>query len=212
MTDLDSWLEKVYRAGGDRRTLDELYNEWALEYDQQLWASGNPFIAIQAGFVGRFVNDFDAVILDAGCGTGNMTQILFQMGYNAIEGLDPSAGMLEVARQKHVYRKLHQLCLGSSVELPGESFDAIVASGVLTHGHAPPEALDGMLGLAKTGAPLIFSLSKIAHDEQGFGDKLSQLEESGALVQIGKSRLFRTYPFSNQAAHLQHWVCAYRKT
>ena len=143
MEDLETWLARVYAADGDHATLQTLYDEWASDYDQQLWASGNPYIAIAAGFTGRLVQDFDARILDAGCGTGNMAQILTQMGYRNIDGLDPSAGMLAVARNKQLYRQLHRLYLEQHIALPESSYDAVVAAGVLTHGHAPPEALDG---------------------------------------------------------------------
>ena len=147
MDDLETWLERVYQADGDHQTLEALYDQWAGNYDRQIWASGNPYLAISAGFVGRLVPDFGARILDAGCGTGNMAQLLQQMGYNNIDGLDPSAGMLAVARNKQLYRELHQLYLDSQVELPDGSYDAVVAAGVLTHGHAPPAALDGILKL-----------------------------------------------------------------
>ena len=93
MEDLETWLERVYQADGNHDRLQQLYDEWANDYDQQLWASGNPYIAISTGLIGRHVADYDAKILDAGCGTGNMAQILHQMGYRTIEGLDPSAGM-----------------------------------------------------------------------------------------------------------------------
>ena len=117
MEDLETWLDQVYASGGDRETLDKLYDQWAKEYDQQLWASGNPYIAIETGMVGRHVSDYDARILDVGCGTGNMAQVLHQMGYNNLEGLDPSAGMLAVAEQKDVYKKLHPLFLGNPSNL-----------------------------------------------------------------------------------------------
>ena len=68
MEDLETWLERVYQADGERKTLDTLYDEWASDYDQQLWASGNPYIAIATGLIGRHVRDYDAKILDAGCG------------------------------------------------------------------------------------------------------------------------------------------------
>ena len=42
MEDLETWLERVYQADGKAETLDALYDEWAEDYDQQLWASGNP--------------------------------------------------------------------------------------------------------------------------------------------------------------------------
>ena len=131
MEDLETWLERVYQADGDRDTLDALYDEWAEDYDQQLWASGNPYIAIAAGFVGRHVPDFDARILDAGCGTGNMAQILHQMGYRNIDGLDPSSGMLSIAERKQIYQNLYPLSLGARIDIPDGTYDAVVAAGVL---------------------------------------------------------------------------------
>ena len=70
--DLEIWLERVYAAGGDRSTLDQLYDEWAQGYDQQLWASGNPYIAIATGMMGKHVPNYDDHILDAGCGSGRI--------------------------------------------------------------------------------------------------------------------------------------------
>ena len=211
MEDLETWLERVYQADGERKTLDTLYDEWASDYDQQLWASGNPYIAIATGLIGRHVRDYDAKILDAGCGTGNMAQVLHQMGYRNIEGLDPSSGMLAVAQRKEVYQQLHQLYLDSRIDLADDSFDAVVAAGVLTHGHAPPESLDGILKLARPGGTIVFSLSTIAYDELGFKQKITALEESGKWEKLDQSLLFRTYPFSTKEAHLRHWVLAYRK-
>ena len=136
MEELEAWLERVYSAGGDRATLDKLYDEWAKDYDQHLWSSGNPYVAIALGMAGKYVQDYDARILDAGCGTGNMAQVMYQMGFNNLEGLDPSAGMLAVAKRKGIYKKLHALYLAADMELPENSYDAVIASGVLTHGHA----------------------------------------------------------------------------
>lgn len=211
MEDLETWLERVYQADGEHKTLAALYDEWAADYDQQLWASGNPYIAIATGLVGRHLRDYDARILDAGCGTGNMAQVLHQMGYQNIEGLDPSSGMLAIARKKEIYQQLHQLYLGSRIDLPDASFDAVVAAGVLTHGHAPPESLDGILRIARAGAVIVFSLSLIAFEEHGFKQKIDALDASGAWQRLDQSLLFRTYPFSEKQAYLRHWVMAFRK-
>lgn len=211
MEDLETWLDRVYQADGDLERLQALYDEWARDYDQQLWASGNPYIAIATGLVGRYVADCDARILDAGCGTGNMAQVLHQMGYRNIEGLDASAGMLEIAGKKEIYQQLHQLYLNQHIDLPRDRYDAVVAAGVMTHGHAPPAALDGILEIARKDAPIVFSLSLIAFEEHGFKQKIEALEASGAWQKLDQSLLFRTYPFSEQEAHLRHWVLAYRK-
>ena len=211
MEEIDTWLKRVYEAGGDRDTLDDAYDEWARDYDRHLWASGNPYLAVAASMVGRHVPSNDASILDAGCGTGNMGQVLHQIGYESLEGLDPSAGMLALARRKGVYKALHKLVLAGRVDLPDESYDAVVAAGVLTHGHAPPESLDGILRLVRPGGAIIFSLSEIAHDEQGFREKMSELEVGGGWTAVDRSRLFRMYPFSERQAHLRFWILAYRK-
>ena len=211
MDEVDKWLERVYQAGGDRDTLDRLYDEWAAEYDRHIWSSGNPYIAIATGMVGRYVPDPKSSILDVGCGTGNMAQVLHQMGYENLEGLDPSAGMLAVAEHKGIYRKLHKLYLAANVDLPDATYDAVVAAGVLTHGHAPPESLDGIVKLVKPGGVIIFSLSEIANNEFGFQAKISELEQAGVWQALDRSRLFRTYPFSEAESHVRHWVCVYRK-
>ena len=211
MDDLDTWLERVYAADGDADTLNRLYDEWARDYDQQLWASGNPYLAILAGFSGRHIADFNASILDAGCGTGNMALLLAQMGYRNIDGLDPSPGMLELARTKRVYRSLHEGYLGATVDLPANHYDAVVAAGVLTHGHAPAESLDGILSITRPGGVILFSLSQPAYLEHGFKERIDALEAAGAWHSIDQSELFRTYPFSDQAASLRHWVLCYRK-
>ena len=204
-------LKNVYGAGGDRQRLDEAYDNWATNYDADLWASGNPHPAIVNGMIGRYVADFNARILDAGCGTGLVGQIVYQTGYRVLDGLDASEGMLEVARAKGCYRNLYQLLLDAHIDLEPCSYDAIFASGVLTQGHAPPESLDGLLTLAKPSAPIIFSISQIALDEGGFGDKIRALESSGAWVFVEKTAPFRTFPFSDEYADLRHWICVYRK-
>ncbi len=211
MEELETWLERVYQADGKRKVLDALYDEWARDYDQQLWASGNPYIAIATGFVGRHLRDFGARILDAGCGTGNMAQVLRQLGYRDIDGLDPSPGMLAAAEKKEIYQQLYPLPLGAEIDLPDESYDAVVATGVLTHGHAPPESLDGILKVVKSDGVVIFSLSTIAYEDYGFKQKIDQLDATGGWEKLDQSQLFRSYPFSEKEAFVCHWVLAYRK-
>ncbi|MGI9464387.1 MAG: class I SAM-dependent DNA methyltransferase [Aestuariivirgaceae bacterium] len=208
---LEGWLDAVYETGGDREKLDHLYDDWARDYDQDLWASGNPYIALMAGMVGRYVTEKTGRILDAGCGTGNMGQILHQLGYADIVGIDASDGMLAAARTKGCYRGLHKMLLGATIDLPVASFDAITAAGVLTHGHAPPESLNGLIEIARPGAPIIFSISGIAVEQGGFGDVMKTHERSGAWSLEELTEPFRTYPFSSQYQDLRHWICVYRK-
>lgn len=204
-------LKSVYGADGDREKLDSTYDDWAKTYDQDLWASGNPHLALMVGMACRYVSEPAGRHLDAGCGTGMLGQLLHPLGFTNIEGLDASEGMLDAARAKGVYTALHHLLLGERIDLPDGSYDAITASGVLTHGHAPPESLDGLLKLAKPGAPILFSISEVAHDEGGFGQKIEEIEQTGAWDKLAWSGRFQSYPFLPEQAHLRHWICAYRK-
>lgn len=208
---LENRLDAVYQTHGDRDKLDSIYDDWARDYDKDLWASGNPYIALMAGMVGRYVPERNARILDGGCGTGNMAQILNVIGYSNIVGIDASDGMLAAAKTKGCYAELHKMLLGAKIDLPSGSFDAVTAAGVLTHGHAPAESVDGLLEIAKPGAPIIFSISKIAMEEDGFGEKFTTLERSGAWTLEEQTEPFRTYPFSSEYESLRHWICVYRK-
>ncbi len=209
--ELEDRLDVVYRSGGEREKLDRAYDDWARDYDRDIWSSGNPYIALMAGMAARYVPDRKARILDGGCGTGNMAQVLHLLGYTNIVGIDASDGMLAAARDKGCYAELHKTLLGAKIDLPANSFDVVTAAGVLTQGHAPPESLVGLLEIAKPGAPIIFSISKIAIEEGGFGGAIADLEASGAWSLEEKTEPFPTYPFSSQYADLRHWVGVYRK-
>ena len=87
----------------------------------------------------------------------------------------------------------------------------MTAAGVLTHGHAPPDSLDGLIAVARPGAPIIFSISKIAMEEGGFGPKIAELDRSGAWSLEERTEPFRTYPFSAKFESLRHWINVYRK-
>ena len=109
---LEDWLDAVYQSAGDRHKLDSLYDDWARNYDQDLWASGNPYIALMAGLAGRYIPNVDAAVLDAGCGTGNMAQLLHLIGYRNIVGVDASEGMLAAAAVQGLLRRAPQDDLG----------------------------------------------------------------------------------------------------
>ena len=60
--------------------------------------------------------------------------------------------------------------------------------------------------------PIIFSISKIAMEEGGFGQKIADLERSGAWLLEERTAPFQTYPFLERYASLRHWISVYRRT
>lgn len=78
-------------------------------------------------------------VLDVGCGTGALCSVLHEKGL-AVTGIDPSAGMLKIARRKLSGQKI-DLIEGNVLErLPfsDKSFDVSIASFV-AHGLLPDE-------------------------------------------------------------------------
>ncbi len=212
MRNIDDKLESVYRTDGSREALDGAYDEWARDYDQDLWASGTPYFAILAAMVARYVDNMSARILDCGCGTGLVGELLATIGFTDISGLDAYDGMIEAATAKGCYGEIHQLLLDETIDLPPESFDALTAGGVLTLGHAPPASLDGMLALTKPGGLILFSMSQAGYEQYGFGTRIDALQKSGAWTLIDETAPFQTFPYSEEHADVRHWVSVFRKT
>ncbi len=209
--DADPWLDKVYGA----ETPDQLmghYDAWAENYEHDLCATGYRLPAVATGLVCRYVADRNAKILDAGCGTGLIGEALAPLGYRNLEGLDLNASMLEVAGGKGVYGATHELGLGREIDLPEGHFDAVVSFGVLTLGHAPPDALEGMVATTRPGGFLIFSVSVPALAEGGYSEMLEHLTAAGVWARKEATDPFRSMPYSKTEGQMKHRVFAYQKS
>ncbi len=74
------------------------------------------------------------VVLDAGCGTGQISLALAAMGY-AVCGVDVSPDMLRIARVKRrpEWRAHHVVADVRALPLHGDCFDAVVVSKLFQH-------------------------------------------------------------------------------
>ena len=171
-------LEQVYGAKSNDE-LRAIYDDWAQAYDQDLQALGYSYPPAIAGLVGRYVRERDALILDAGAGTGIVGEVLAILGYTQLTGIDLSDGMLAVARAKRVYAELKNQVLGERLDFPDAAFAAVVSAGVLTSGHAPPSSFDELIRVTRPGGHLIFTLSVPVYEAGGFRAKLEALSRQG---------------------------------
>lgn len=107
-----------------------LYGQWAASYDADLDAFGYlaPKIAV-AAFAQR-VSNRNALIQDAGCGTGLVGKLLNSLGYQNIAGCDFSDEMLELARQSDCYTRLDTADFTASLDMPDSSYDGVISVGV----------------------------------------------------------------------------------
>ena len=77
----------------------EMYEDFALVYDR--FMDETPYEEWCQFIVGRLKQDqiTDGILLDLGCGTGSMTELLAKQGYDMI-GIDLSDSMLDIAMEK----------------------------------------------------------------------------------------------------------------
>ena len=77
----------------------EMYDDFALVYDR--FMDETPYEEWCQFVVGRLKQDqiTDGILLDLGCGTGSMTELLAKQGYDMI-GVDLSDSMLDIAMEK----------------------------------------------------------------------------------------------------------------
>ena len=111
-------------------------------------------------------------ILDLGCGTGDQIRILSEMDFQgSFYGIDMSAGMLESAKSKGLYKELKQSIL-PEIPYPENTFDVVISAGTLcSPGNAPPESLREMIRVTKPAGLLCFSYRKHWFDNQESGWK-----------------------------------------
>ena len=185
------------------------YDSWADSYERDLCAMGYRLPALAAGVFARFVPPETAPILDAGCGGGLQAEALALLGYGPLIGLDLSQGMLDVARQKGIYADLHQGALGAQLDLPDDSMGAVLCIGTITPNHAPPESFDGLIRVARPGAPIVFSLRDDREQDPSYPARVEDLVKAGAWHEVWSSQSCQSMPYG--AAEITHSVHVYRK-
>jgi SAM-dependent methyltransferase len=113
------------------RTVDARtgYGEWVATYESTVED------AMDIGLLDQLEHvrwDAVAEAADLGCGTGRTGVWLGDRGVAAIDGVDLTPEMLEVARRRQVYRRLIEADVAAT-GLPAESYDLVITSLVDEH-------------------------------------------------------------------------------
>ena len=99
---------------------------------------GPEFLALWMNVVSSHVKKRLKTILDLGCGTGRFSEALAMHFDAEVIGIDPSAKMLEQARNKgHDSRVRYEPGRGESIPLPDDWVDMIFMSMIFHHLEAP---------------------------------------------------------------------------
>ncbi len=168
MEDVGKRVQWVYESAGDVEELGKRYDEWARFYDSDITEHyGYQLPSRVAELVTKYVTNKQNRILDAGAGTGLVGQLLHNLGFNNIIGIDLSKGMLAEAEKKRVYTALHQKVLGEDLGFDTHLFDAVVCVGTLSIGHAPASSLEEFIRVTKSNGFIIFTMTPDVYENHG---------------------------------------------
>ena len=193
-------------ASQDNTELTERYEEWAAEYDRDLiekYGYVGPRVATEQC---RLYVPKNSKVLDAGAGTGLVGRELYRLGYRDLEAMDISRAMLDEARRKNVYGKLHEMVMGEPLDFPTNHFDATICVGALTVGHAGPVALEEFVRVTRSGGHIVFMLRADLYLTAGFREKQDGLEFSEMWQLAGVTDKFRALPIGEPDMYHQVWT------
>jgi predicted TPR repeat methyltransferase len=197
-------VDRLYGA----RDLDELRSEYeriAAVYDHDL-AGPEVYVSplATASVCGRLL-DRSARVLDAGAGTGLLGAALVELEFTRLDALDLSPAMLAEAERKGIYRALTEGRLGERLPYDTGFYDAVVACGVLTTGHAPASCLEELVRITRAGGHVIFTLRSDA-TPHGYDDAIAALVDDGQWELVEQGEDFQAMPTSEPEVLVRVWA------
>lgn len=171
-------VQWVYAAGSNQE-LAKRYDEWAKDYDADLEADFDWNGHIRGVEVFTQHVEPDAKVVDVGCGTGLAAVELAGRGFRRIDGFDLSEGMLDEARKPGVYGDLKQAVLGEPLDYPTAAYDAAIATGVFSVGHAPASGWDEVARIVRPGGYFVLTIRPDIFTSNGYEAKERELATAG---------------------------------
>ena len=183
MKNTNSMISTIYDTlhAADLVELEHIYKNWAKKYEDD--------VINLAGYVGHlitselllsYLSNTQTKILDAGCGTGLVGEILNKNSFQNLIGVDFSQEMLNIAKQKNVYQSLDLVDLTKKLDYEDNLFDAVICAGTFTCGHVGPEALREMVRITKQGGYICFTVRKQEWEASPYMQIINDIEDSQA--------------------------------
>ena len=172
------FLDQVYGAK-DADSTRQLYDDWSQTYEAEVGENGYATPPRCAQALAACLPDVTLPVLDFGCGTGLSGLALRDAGFTTIDGLDLSADMLAVARDKGIYRDLHQIEADAALTHTPGDYAAIAAIGVIGAGAAPISVFDTLMRGLAPGGRIVLSFNDHALEDPDNEAKLDDYISTG---------------------------------
>ena len=156
----------------------------------------------------------DGPICDIGCGTGLVANEIKKKAPNAvIDGVDISQDMIQISREKNLYRNLLELNLEDPLDSLLQDYSAVVSAGTFTHGHLGSETLKHLISHFNSGTKFVIGINFDHYHSKGFEKQLNFLIESRAIGSFELSEV-KVYNKDNEALNTKNskaCVCFFSK-
>ena len=160
------------------------YDEWGennkYNNDMVEWNYTGPEESVD--ILKRYLLNKDALIFDAGCGTGLVGLELKKFGYKNFHGADLSQKLLDTVPE-NLYKKLTKVDLNQAIDVKDDFYDAVMCVGTFTFGHVKCNALDEFLRITKKDGLICFTINEGIYEEYGFDKKIENLRKSNKWVE-----------------------------
>ena len=157
----------------------DLYRAWSHSYDA-VFSEGQGYQLPREVATAFVAAGGTGPVLDVGAGTGLVGTALRGMNIGAIDGIDLSEDMLQIAGMKNDYRALSVGDVTKPLDLKNAPYAGVVSAGTFTLGHVGPDALANLLAVGASCAVYVISVNAAhfvtAGFEQAFdrfGDQIS---------------------------------------
>ena len=201
---MKDWLKTVYSETSSSK-LNKHYKNWANLYDTDMssWGYAYP-LQLNKILTNKLKLKKTIKILDAGCGTGYVAEVLSKLNYKNITGIDFSEEMLAIARSKKIYKKLICQSLNEKIELRSKQFELIICTGVLTSGHVGPSAINELVRLLKPQGFFVCSIAESVYKKNGFEKEIKNLKNLVSIKSISKA--FVALPNNKNSAKSRMYI------
>jgi len=139
----------------------KFYDDWCGKYDTDLMIQGNytGHIKCVEAFVKLGLNR-NVNILDLAAGTGLLGAEIGKHGYEFVDGLDSSLGMLGQARKQTIYRDYIVAMVDGlgSIPVNDETYDVVMSSNGFAPGQIYPTAIPEILRIMRPGGYLLWTM------------------------------------------------------
>lgn len=179
-------LAAVYALGlsGRPEDLKGIYDNWASSYDADLAGPSQQYVGpiVASRALARTGLPASSTLLDAGCGTGLVGSQLQALGYQTVDGIDLSDGMLAEARKTGAYRRLQTADLTKRLNIADGVYDGVTCVGTLTLGHVGPVALDELVRVTRPGGFVVAIVLDDIWSVGGYDRHVAGMVQRGAVV------------------------------